>query len=174
MACDSEKHLWVWCPLVFWGSGYLRRLLGCWRSHSDSNCLLFQSEPSAFCLPPRYLNSLTGKFFSVGFEAGISLSSFLFFGRTSLWLGENRGPSVRDILRRVSLLPPLRLSQTRGFCCTAFRDTNRHTSCCCCPAVTVFQGRDERAGPEPLLPQLGASRKPGGSCWRRYPHYYSL
>lgn len=98
-----------------------------WRSHSSQTLLVFWkwvltlSSPKYQCNEIKDRNSL-GKFLSCWFWNWhfTQFFFFLFFliCRTSLRLGENRGPSIWDILCWVSLLPQFMLSQMFPFHCT--------------------------------------------------------
>ena len=112
-----------------------------WRSHSSQTVFVFWKW--VLTLPsPRYQcneindrNSL-GKFFSCWFWNWHFTQFFFFFFlicRTSLRLGENRGPSIWDVLCWVSLLPQFMLSQNVSLSLHNFREWMKY--------LTLLQSR---------------------------------
>lgn len=167
----------------YWASNY-------WLRHSvaieeaTQTQTLCSLKLSSVCLPhtsimKRYLNSLAGEFFLLVFNLAFHLILFFFLSfflyRTSLWLGENRRPSVWHILCWVSLLPLLIFLQMLFmlfFHYAAGGNTEYSTSCFCNPAFKCFPlGEWEGRGSEHLLCWLWALqqlafkyRKLEGSC----------
>ena len=161
-------------------------LIACWdiywllKKALESNCVCTLKASSYLTVSQIsvYWNKETGihlvNSFLVGFETGISFNSFFFFliCRTSLRLGENRGPSVWDVLCWVSLLPQFMLSQMFPFHCTTL-GSEWSTLCFCNPTFRFCHQGKEKVGTvgiyftDSVFPRSwlwSKYRKPRGSC----------
>lgn len=151
-------------------------LITCWDTHwllkkplRLQLCLFFESEPSAFYLSSQILTKWNKTFklthwwilfllvLNLSFHSILFCFFLVFFYRTSLWLGENRGPSVWDILCWVSLLPQWIVSPMFFFHYTALGNAEYSSLCLCNPAFKFFHEGKEKLGAWEFTSWLQAS-----------------